>query len=168
MDEEDLMSIISRDGNLSLVGNYVENLNLKALEASVENEKFIKDAQIYKDLKGNIIVTAEQRRPMARIVRPDAPDAYLDEEGEVLPVSTKFTSRVLVITGDFVDKIIEKGITKDHKKYLDLIMIINADPFWKAQISQLDIDSSGEISIYTQVSKQVVEFGFPEEIDTKF
>ena len=168
IDEEDLMSIITREGNLSLVGNHMENLNLKTLEVDLEDEKFIKDAQIYKDLKGNIVVMAAQRRPVARIVRSDAPDAYIDEEGTILPVSEKFTSRVMLITGDYTDKIIEEGISDENSNYMDLILRVNSDPFWRAQISQLEIDASGQIFIYPQVSKQVVEFGGPEDLDIKF
>jgi len=168
IDNEDILSIISRDGNLSLVGNYVENLNLRTLESSLEGEKFIRDAQVYKDLKGNIVVTAEQRRPIARVVRPDAPDAYLDEEGTILPISEKFTSRVMLLTGEYADHLIEEGVSGGNQGYMDLVMKVNSDPFWKAQIAQLDIDASGEINIYSQVSKQVVEFGLPEDIDVKF
>jgi cell division protein FtsQ len=47
------------------------------------------------------------------------------------------------------------------------VMKVNSDPFWKAQIAQLDIDEAGEINIYTQVSKQVVEFGPPIDLDIK-
>lgn len=168
IDEEDILSIISKDGNISLVGNYVENLNLKTLESSLENEKFIKDAQVYKDLKGNIIVTAVQRRPVARISRSDAPDAYLDDDGTVLPISEKFTTRVMLLSGDYADNFIEEGVSEDNQKYMDLIMKINTDPFWKAQIAQLDIDENGDIYIYPQVSKQVVEFGPPDDLDIKF
>jgi len=168
IDEEDILSIISKDGNLSLVGNYVENLNLKTLENSLENEKFIKDAQVYKDLKGNIVVTAEQRRPVARIARADGPDAYLDDEGTILPISEKFTARVMLLTGEYVDDFIEEGISEENQSYMDLVMKVNSDPFWKAQIAQLDIDKAGEIFIYPQVSKQIVEFGPPDDLDIKF
>jgi cell division protein FtsQ len=168
IDEEDIIDIISHEGNLALVGNYVENLNLRSLETSLKNEKFIKDAQVYKDLKGNIIVTAVQRRPVARISRPDAPDAYIDEEGTILPLSDKFTSRVMLITGKYVDEFVEYGITDENKNYLDLIIRIESDPFWRAQVSQLDIEKSGEINVYPQVSKQIIEFGFPEDLDIKF
>jgi cell division protein FtsQ len=146
----------------------MENLNLKALEMSLENEKFIKDAQVYKDLKGNIVVSAEQRRPVARIVRPDAPDAYIDEEGEIMPLSEKFTSRVMLITGDYTDHLVEAGMDNENADYMDFVNLVSADPFWKAQISQIDIDDSGEIFIYPQVTKQVVEFGLPDKMETKF
>ena len=168
IDEQDILAIISRDGNLNLVGNHVENLNLKNLEESLEEEKFIKDAQIYIDLKGNVVVSAEQRRPVARIIRQDAPDAYIDDEGTILPISEKFTARVMLISGDYTDNFVENGIIDEHKDYMDLILKVYKDPFWKAQISQLDIDESGEILLYPQVSKQVVEFGLPEELDMKF
>ena len=34
-------------------------------------------------------------RPIARIVRNDGPDGYIAEDGTIMPVSEKFTSRVV-------------------------------------------------------------------------
>jgi cell division protein FtsQ len=51
---------------------------------------------------------------------------------------------------------------------MELLNFIEKDPFWKAQISQMHIDKKGNIKMYTQVSKQVVEFGKPEDIEEKF
>ncbi|MEJ0057825.1 MAG: hypothetical protein WDN75_20560 [Bacteroidota bacterium] len=57
---------------------------------------------LYGDHKGNLIVSVELRRPIARIVQEDAPDAYISEEGIIMSVSEKFTSRVMIISGRFV------------------------------------------------------------------
>ncbi|HCM77420.1 MAG TPA: cell division protein FtsQ, partial [Cytophagales bacterium] len=39
---------------------------------------------------------------------------------------------------------------------------------WKAQIAQLDFNKAGKIFIYPQVTGQIVEFGLPENFETKF
>jgi cell division protein FtsQ len=51
---------------------------------------------------------------------------------------------------------------------MQLLKFIENDKFWKAQITQMNINNSGNIKMYTQVSKQVIEFGTPEEISEKF
>ncbi len=59
------------------------------------------DAQLFGDLKGNLIVNVELRRPIARIVQSDAPDAYIAEDGVIMPVSEKYTSRVMLLSGSY-------------------------------------------------------------------
>jgi cell division protein FtsQ len=51
---------------------------------------------------------------------------------------------------------------------MQMIEFINDDPFWKAQIAQMDINSEGKINIYPQVTGQRVEFGKPENFEVKF
>lgn len=169
IDEEDIMYLATLGGTLPIVGKVLESLDLRALELNLESEKFIQDAQIYKDLRGNVVIHAKQRRPIARIIRPNGPDAYIGENGTILPVSEKFTARVMLISGEFTDSLVETGlVSKAHEPYMDLIEKIHNDPFWKAQIAQIDIDKKGNINIYTQVSKQVVEFGTINDIEKKF
>lgn len=49
-----------------------------------------------------------------------------------------------------------------------MIEKITGDEFWNAQITQLDIDNKLRITLYPQVGNEVIEFGKPEDIDTRF
>ena len=49
-----------------------------------------------------------------------------------------------------------------------MLKYIENDAFWKAQIAHILIKKDGEIELYPQVTKQVVEFGMPEDFDGKF
>ena len=51
---------------------------------------------------------------------------------------------------------------------LGLIHYINEHPFWKSQIAEMYVNKKGEVTFYTQISKQRVEFGKPENIEAKF
>jgi cell division protein FtsQ len=39
-------------------------LNLKQIETRIKANRFVKDAQLYSDLKGNLVVKATLRRPV--------------------------------------------------------------------------------------------------------
>lgn len=169
--EKDLMGIVSIEGLDVSYGQHIKDLDLRRVEQKLEAEAFIKNAQIFRDLKGNLVVQVEQRRPIARIIRSNAPDAYISEDGEILPISENFTSRVMLISGQYTNNLVasENIATKDHnRKYFEMIQYINLDPFWKAQIAQLDIDEKGEVKMYPQVTKQTVEFGLPNDMEEKF
>lgn len=168
LDEADVMRLVHEK---TLKGTGIGRINFRMIEAKLKYDRHIKDAELYGDLKGNLIITVELRRPIARIVQEDGPDAYLSEEGIVMGVSEKFTSRVMIITGKSVKRYLEMGELKkfdEGKRLMEMIEFINTDPFWKAQVAQLDISSKGEVTIYPQVTGQLVEFGTPDNYELKF
>lgn len=170
MSEAQALQVVEA-GQPKLRGKSFSDIDLKDFETRLLANKHVKDAELFSDLKGNLIVNVELRRPVARLVREDGPDAYIAEDGTVMPVSENFTARVLIISGSYVKTIIDQGSLNsfdEGKQLMAMIEFINADDFWRAQASQLDIDSKGKISIIPQVTSQVVEFGQPVNIEDKF
>lgn len=170
LDEADVMKLVEATGK-KIKGNSLNKISLKEIEKRIKKDKHILDAQLYGDLKGNLMVNVELRRPIARIVQEDAPDAYIAEDGVVMSVSEKYTSRVVLISGPFVKRFLESedlNKTDEGKQLLAMIEYINEDDFWRAQVAQLDMNSLGKITIYPQVTGQRVEFGKPENIEAKF
>jgi cell division protein FtsQ len=170
LDEAEILRQVESSGQ-QVKGINLERINLKRIEAKLKLDKHILDAELFGDLKGNLIVSVELRRPIARIVQNDAPDAYIAEDGTIMSVSENYTSRVLLISGSYVKPLLESEELKksdEGTKLLQLIEYIRNNEFWNAQVAQLDIDHAGKITIYPQVTTQLVEFGKPENIEAKF
>ncbi len=159
--EEDVLAMIEFDQN---VGDQITAESMTAMESRLLNHDFIEEAQVYRNLKGRLTIEIKQITPIARLVRSNDPDAYLSDRGEVLPLSDQFSARVLLVTGEYTDTIIEEK----SGEVIKLIDFIYQDPFWRAQIAQLDIDKSGDIVMYPQVGMQRIEFGIAENIESKF
>jgi cell division protein FtsQ len=87
-----------------------------------------------------------------------------------MPVSDKYTSRVVLISGAVKHLLESEDLNKSEegKQLMEMIEFINADKFWKAQVAQLDISRDGKIVIFPQVTGQRVEFGKAENIEVKF
>ena len=169
LDEDDIIKLMELKMD-NLKGASLDRVNMKEVEKKIRRDPFIKDAQLYSDLKGNLVVSAEIRRPIARIVRNDGPDGYIAEDGTVMPVSDKFTSRVILISGTYVRQMLKQNnlnTTEEGKQLITLINTIRDDAFWNAQVAQLDIDSKMRITIYPQVGDERIEFGRPDDADTK-
>ena len=169
LDEADVLQLVEGGGE-TIKGIGIDRINLKQIEKKLKYDKHILDAELFGDLKGNLIVNVELRRPIARIVQKDAPDAYIAEDGVIMPVSEKYTSRVVLISG-YVKPLLESedlNKTEDGKQLMEMIEYVNADRFWSAQVAQLDIERDGKINIFPQVTGQRVEFGRAENIETKF
>lgn len=169
LDEADVLQLVEGSGE-TIKGIGIDRINLKQIEKKLKYDKHILDAELFGDLKGNLIVNVELRRPIARIVQKDAPDAYIAEDGVIMPVSEKYTSRVVLISG-YVKPLLESedlNKTEDGKQLMEMIEYVNADRFWSAQVAQLDIERDGKINVFPQVTGQRVEFGRAENIETKF
>jgi cell division protein FtsQ len=170
LDEADIMKLVVGSGQ-PIKGTSLDDINLKAIETKLKYDKHILDAELFGDLKGNLVVNVELRRPIARIVQEDAPDAYIAEDGVIMQVSEKYTSRVVLVSGAYVKTLLESqdlNNLEEGKQLLEMIKFINEDKFWKAQIAQLDINSNGKITIYPQMTGQRVQFGKPEDFESKF
>jgi len=170
LDEADVLRLVNA-GHSTLIGTTIDRINLKQLEDRIKYDRHILDAEIFGDLKGNLVVRVELRRPIARIVRENAPDAYVAEDGTIMGVSDKYTSRVLLISGSFTNKLVDAGNMykmDEGNHVMEMIEFINDERFWKSQVAQMDIDGSGDITIYPQITGQRVEFGKAENVEAKF
>lgn len=146
----------------------VSKWDMSEMERRIESNPFVKDAQVYRDVKGNVLVKVAQRKPVARIYHREERDKYIDEAGDLLPTAAQYTARVPII--EIKGLKWEKNLneTEYGKNLHQLLLYIEQDEFWRAQIAQLLVKRDGEIVMYPQVTRQKIIFGFPEDIETKF
>ncbi|AKD05254.1 hypothetical protein POKO110462_14465 [Pontibacter korlensis] len=167
--DKEVRGLLTREGERKLEGLSNENIDLKNLEKRIESHKFVRDAEVFKGLDGNIQVFVKQNRPIARIIRSDQ-DVYIDAEGNILPLSDRYTARVIPITKSALIQPTDKGFFKDSlgQSYLSLLQFIEKDEFWKAQLAQMHIDGKGKVSFLPQVGEHTIEFGKPVKVEEKF
>ncbi len=170
LDESDILKIIEHSGE-TVIGKNIEEIDLRLLEQKLESDKHISNAEIFGDVKGNLAVYVKLRRPIARLIREDGPDAYVAEDGKVMETSEKYSARIVLISGPLVKPLIQQGdlhASEAGEQLIKMVEFINSNQFWKAQVAQLDFNKAGKVFIYPQVTGQVVEFGKPENIELKF
>ncbi|WP_317175453.1 cell division protein FtsQ/DivIB [Pontibacter cellulosilyticus] len=167
--DKEVRGLLTREGERKLEGLPHRSIDLKNLEKRIEANKFVKDAEVYRGLDGNVHVHVKQNRPIARIIRPDQ-DVYIDVEGNILPLSDRYTARVIPITRSALTQSLDREFFQDStgQAYISLLQFIENDQFWKAQIAQMHIDGRGKVSFLPQVGEHAIEFGKPAEVETKF
>ncbi len=170
VDNTDVMRMLTDGFTRQLEGELFADINVRQLEKKLLLNPYIREAEIYRDLRGNLLVQVDLRRPMARIVQPDGADAYIAEDGTILPVSDKFSARVLTISGAQVAALTatENIAQSDFRSLYELVTYINRHDFWRAQIAQIELLDKGEVRLWPQVTKQYIEFGKPEKLADKF
>jgi cell division protein FtsQ len=146
----------------------IQEIPLNALEERLVGHPFIKFAEASVGQKGIVKVRISQHEPIARIVRPNGADGYVTKDGLLIPTSPTYTSRVLILEGDFAEKLINQGGLESMPELMPLIRFITEDDFWNAQIPELEINTRKDIRIHQQVGKQVIEFGDALDFESKF
>lgn len=171
VDAEEIEKAISVGKNNLVYMRWMDSVSLARLERRIEKIEFVRNAEVQLDLNGNLKVDVRLVKPVARIIAGGSDfDRYIGSEGEVLPTSEKYASKVITIDGPGSRKMAYEGFMSDSscRAVLDLLRYIQEDKFWKAQITHMFIAKDMQISLYTQVGGQEIEFGPAADPELKF
>ncbi len=168
-DQLEVMGLMTIDASDFIVGSELSELNPKVLEERIEKNPFIKDAQVYRDLKGTLKVSVEQSKPIARVLINGDEDKYIATDGRILPVNAKHTARVPLLETTF-EFGWEENLNESSygSKIFELLQYVEASEFWRAQIAHIVVLEDGDVELLPQVTKQKIVLGKPENLDAKF
>jgi len=107
----------------------LNEIDVKSLENKLEENAYISNAEVYKDLNGNVVAEIEQYHPMARVLGQTS--YYIDVSGAKKPLSNHYTEHVVLVFGE---------LTGDNQKeVIRLIQMINDDRILKDMISEIHL-----------------------------
>lgn len=169
VDEEEIRDLVLGEFPNLRSGLAMQEVSLYAIEKKVSSHPFVKNAEVFTDVKGNVTIDIQQHVPIARIVKPMEADAYISDEGLVLPTSSKHTTRVLLLSGKFAEQLSqEENLLEAYPSIMNLVYFIHGDDFWRAQIPEIELVKEKDIRLYQQVGHQVIEFGDANDLEEKF
>jgi cell division protein FtsQ len=166
VDDAEVENAISVGKNNMVYMRWLDSVSLDKLERRVEQIPFVKKAEVSMDLTNNLHVQVELVKPVARVLAGGSDfDRYIGSDGEVLPTSEKYTSKVITVDGPGSRKMAYAGFMADSncRAILSLLKTIHEDKFWSAQITHMTIDKDYQITLSTQVGGQEIEFGPPSD-----
>ncbi|MCP4457340.1 MAG: cell division protein FtsQ [Cytophagales bacterium] len=164
--EAEILDLMRGEDNILTLP--VSKWDMSEMERRVETNPFVMDAEVYRDVKGNVLVWVNQRKPIGRIYHRYEKDSYIDENGNLLPTTARHTARVPLLE---IDELIWENNLKETSygnSLLELLKYIEQHDFWRAQIAQLVVKSDGQIEMIPQVTKQTVLLGTPDDFEKKF
>ena len=153
----DLITQLLNENSVHPNDKKLVTVSVNKIESILENHSSIKTANVFSDLKGNISIYVSSRVPIVRIQNKKE-GYYIDSDGDKMPFSNLYTSRILLITGN-IDEV-------ENKDLFTISDYIYNDDFLRKQIVQINIEKS-ELTLYTRVG-EYIEFGEVKNIYTKF
>lgn len=181
LDTNDIKQLINDRGD-SIIGQPKSTVNVSELEKILNSHADIANAEVYMTIDGEVKVEIKQRKPVIRIINSNGDGYYLDDTGRPMPLSEKYTARVLVANGNILEPyvirymyamsdIAKDSILKANSKLDELYAMakyINANEFWTSQIQQIYINSDRDMELVPMVGDQKIIFGDTTAMDEKF
>ncbi|NOT49838.1 MAG: FtsQ-type POTRA domain-containing protein [Chitinophagaceae bacterium] len=168
IDRNDVEQMLRKETKSNIRGLAVSSFNLQQLEQGLEKNTWVSKAELYFDNQDVLHVTITEKEPVARIFTTGIPTFYIDSAGRKMPLSDKLSARVPVFTG-FPDK---KVLTAKDSILLNDVRVtanyIINDPFWMAQVAQIDITPERTFEMTPVVGNHIVKLGNGDAIDKKF
>lgn len=169
IESKDIKSLITKDKSLNPIGKRIGEINISRLEALVDQDPWVKNAEIYFDNGQRLNIKITQREPVARVFTFSGNSFYLDAAGEHIPVSSRYAARVPVFTGFPTDaEKLQKADSLLSAQIVDMGSYIGSNPFWMAQVEQLMITEDRRFEFIPKLGDQVIAFGEGIDIDKKF
>lgn len=168
VDKQDIIEVLTERGSMRLRGRKLTDFDLKEMEMSIRKHIWISEAQLFFDNTGVLQVKVSEREPVARIFSVDGGSFFVDSSTKVLPLSDKMVAKLPVFTGFPVIR--GRLNSRDSSLMRDVIALskfIRKDPFWSAQIAQMDIKGK-EFEIIPMIGDHVIELGDAKEHEAKF
>lgn len=167
--KQDITERITEAGKHPIVNTVYDFISLKKLESLAATHGFIQKAVVYTDLSGQLHLQIFQHKPLLRIASPNGSGKYVGIHGQILPLSERFTPRLMVLTGPYATILAQKNWANDslRKPYLYLFEKIYTDEFLNTMLASAYVNTKGDIYFYPQLGKQVIEFGLPHNVDKK-
>ena len=169
IDQFEIQALFDKEHSAALLGANVDQVDIKFLETQAEENPFVTDIDVFINVNGVLGAKVFTAQPIARLMSSQGSDQYIDLTGKLLPMNPDYTARVPLVNlekeGQWTTHLAENDFGKQLMKFL---IFINKNDMWRAQIAQLSVSEDDELTLWPQVTKQLILFGHADEIDEKF
>ena len=160
----------------TIVGKPIKEVVLEDIENNLKSIKELRTAEAYTTANGKLVIWAEQRRPIMRVMPDEGGDYFIDDEGVVIRRRNSYNPRLHIIVGHInispamldgvsvLDTAIKNSTLRDIHY---LVNHISKNDFWSAQIDQIYVDRSNGIELIPRVGNHIVRIGNVEDIEEK-
>ena len=168
IDQFEIQALLNKEQSVVLGSNF-DQVDIKLLERQVEENPFVAEIDIFMSVTGVLGAKVSPAQPIGRLMSSRGPDQYIDVTGKLLPMNADYTARVPLISfAEYPQWESNLGENDLGKQLMEFLIFINKDELWKAQIAQLAVSEENELTLWPQITKQLILFGPVDEIEEKF
>jgi cell division protein FtsQ len=165
-----------------LSGVNSNSVDLEGIERSLMSRQIISKAEAYITEPGVLHLDVRQKSPFVRVYNRMGQGYYLDDKGNIIPLSPNFSPYVLVVNGNITEpfavsrtlnifNVKHDSLPEAQKTIYNvyrLVTFIRDDKFWNSQIEQVYVNGQYEFELIPRVGSQVIELGSADNLQEKF
>jgi cell division protein FtsQ len=169
MNKKEVVDILTNHGAVALKGRALQKFDLRGMEDKLRRNVWIKDAELFFDNNEILQVKIDEREPIARLFTLSGNSFYIDSNCVKLPLSEKISAKLPVFTGFPSDNNrLNRADSALLRQVKQVSVYIRQEPFWMAQITQVDITPERKFEMIPMVGNHLIEFGDGTDFDKKF
>jgi cell division protein FtsQ len=165
-----------------ILNTEVKNIDIHALEKVLNSHPAIENADMSVDVNGDIRINVTQRTPLVRVLTMGGESYYIDTQSKLMPLSDKYTARVLVVNGYIHEPYARRNMftvneIANNKIFSEVSMLddiykmadyITKDTVLNDLIQQLSVNEEKEFEMYPSIGNHKIIFGDAADIAEKF
>ena len=132
-------------------------IDLNELEVALNSNSMIKKAEVFMSVEGELYTEIEQKRPIARV--SSNASYYIDDDGSYMPLSSNYTARVPLVTGNVNKNSLET--------VYEFASAVNQDEFLKKHVIEIRQNDDNTIDFRIRKSDFTVHLGTLKKLDKK-
>ena len=181
VDEDDIKHYFEERNDV-LLNTELKNININALEKALNTHPAIENADLSVSVNGDLKIDVLQRTPLVRVFTMSGESYYIDTQSKLMPLSDKFTARVLVVNGFIYEPFVRRNMfsVKEIAKnkifsevsvlddIYDMATFITNDSVLNPLIQQMSINNEKEFELYPAIGNHKIIFGEAKDIAEKF
>lgn len=152
------VALLLEEANLNPVGKTIKYISTETIEAELLKNPMIKVAECFKTPSGSVKIKITQRRPKFRVVGFGS--YYVDADRKTMPVSQNYAAYVPVVSGRIT-------VSMATGKMFDFITFLENNPFWNAQIEQINVRDDLKIELVPRVGDAIILLGKLDNYEAK-
>lgn len=172
--------VLDRLNNIgySFHGDQLCEVDLFRVESEIRKIAGVAHVEAYTYVNGVLQIDVKQRRPILRVMNMNGTSFYLDEHGNSMPISERYTAKVPVVSGRFneplnmnISTVLESDTIRDETLLDEMFTMaeeIDANRFWQDQIVQIYVNAEQEFELIPRVGNHRIIFGDAESASGKF
>ncbi len=157
--QEDIKNLYQNQGYL-LNKQLVESVDIEELEQLLGNNSAIEKAQVYCSIDGTLTIEIKERAPIVRLYNNRNESFYLDQYGSLMPLSNKYSARVLIANGNinvpystvYQLENLEDRLNKIFRKK-NTTAVENIDLLDKLNINKQEVPGAYQLKGFFEVAK---------------
>jgi cell division protein FtsQ len=177
LSQEDILQILDKKG-IQCLGRPLADIDLSYIEDQALTNQIVRQCRAYTGTNGVLYIDVSQREPFVRIIDRKGQGYYIDREGNVLSLSSRFTPHVLVVNGNIntpfkigeavnVNTLDENNAGNTVRDIYMLTRFITQHDLWNSQIVQIYVTKTGEFELVPRVGPHLILLGTADNYEEK-